>query len=308
MTSHHSIEKLGFHGPAVMGCYGGAAAAARVYGLNAEQTTHALGIAGSLSSGLLAFSKSKNGAMVKRLHMGRTSESAILAARLAATGYTGPETVLEGKFGFLEAYCRDARPELLTKGLNSEWITLGVSLKRYACHVFAHIPVESVRTLMAEHRIAPADIAKVVIEGGEKLLTHHNILDPEDILKAQYSVPFCVALAIHRDPDDPRSFEPGALADPAIQAASRNVELRVRSQDGLTPWSARTTIKLRYGRELSLDRNSYQGMPQEPLTADELRRKFTLLTAEAADERAIARTFERLQNLEREAKFSAAIS
>ena len=110
-ASQPTPEKLGFHAPGLTGPYGAAMAAGRVLGLNAEQLAHALGIAGSLSSGLLAFTKSKAGGMVKRLHLGRAAESGILAARLAEAGYTGPETVLDGKFGFMEVYCRDARPQ-----------------------------------------------------------------------------------------------------------------------------------------------------------------------------------------------------
>ena len=95
-ASHHTPEKLGFHAPGLTGAYGAGVAAGRVWGHSAEQQAHALGIAGSLSAGLLAFSKSKQGGMVKRLHLGRGAESGILAARLAGSGYTGPETILEG--------------------------------------------------------------------------------------------------------------------------------------------------------------------------------------------------------------------
>ena len=279
--------------------YGAAAAAGRVLGLDAEQMGHALGIAGSLSSGMLAFTKSQGGSMVKRLHLGRAGESGILAASLAGAGYTGPETVLEGKFGFLEAYCRDAKPALLTEGLHESWHTLGISLKRYACHIYAQIPVQSLRELMAEHAFGGADVASILVEGGEKLLSHHNISDPADIMKAQYSVPFCVALALFRDPDDPRSFDPSALDDPAIRAACRNVELRARSQEGLTPWGARIAVRLKDGREFARDRNSYKGMPDDPLSQAELRRKFILLTAGGENDSA-ARMFERLQRLESE--------
>jgi len=218
---------------------------------------------------------------------------------LAANGYTGPETVLEGKFGFLDAYCRDTKPGLLTAGLREKWETLGISLKRYACHIYAQIPVQSLRELMAEHAFGGTDVLSVMVEGGEKLLSHHNITDPADIMKAQYSVPFCVALALFRDPDDPRSFNPGALEDPAIRAACRKVELRARSQEGLTPWGARIVVRLKDGREFERDRNSYKGMPDDPLSAAELRRKFMLLAA-GGENAAAARMFERLQNLESE--------
>src|SRR4029077_5243125 len=105
-TSPQSCEKKGFHAPGLFGVFGGAMTAGRLMGLDAERMTNALGVAGSLCSGLLEFSKS-GGGMVKRLHPGRAAESAVTAAALAREGFTGPATIIEGKYGFLNAYCSD---------------------------------------------------------------------------------------------------------------------------------------------------------------------------------------------------------
>src|ERR1700716_3119957 len=104
-ASRHSSEGLGFHAPGLTGPYGAAIAAGRVMRLDATCLADALGIAGSLSSGLLAFTKAARGSQVKKLHLGRAAESGVLAARLAAEGINGPETVLAGRSGFLEASC-----------------------------------------------------------------------------------------------------------------------------------------------------------------------------------------------------------
>ena len=300
-ATHHSPEKIGFHSPGLTGCYGAAVTAGRVLGLDAGQLANAIGIAGSLSSGLLAFTKSEGGAMIKRLHLGRASESGILAARLASEGYAGPETVLEGRFGFLEAYCRDldAEPGLLTAGLGTDWEAMRICMKRYACHINAHTPVQSLRELMAEHRFGAADVAKIAIEGAERLITHHNIPEPGDMMQAQYSVPFCVAVALHRDPDDPRSFAVGALEDAAIRASCRSIE--VHAVAGRGPRSTRITVRLKDGRELSRESDTFKGMPRSPLTRAELRRKFTLLTAGTGT--GGDKLFEHLERLESEPQF-----
>ncbi len=303
VASHHSPEKLGFHAPGLTGPYGAAMAAGRVLGLNAEQLAHALGIAGSLSSGLLAFTRSKEGGMVKRLHLGRAAESGILAARLAKDGYTGPETVLDGKFGFMEVYCRDADPALLTAGLHENWETLHICMKRYACHMNAQTAIQSMRELMSEHGFRGADVANIVVEGHEKLVSHHNITEPGDTMQAQYSVPFCVALALYRDPDDPKSFASNALDDPAIRALCRNVELR--AQGGHSPFGTRLTVQLKDSRRFTRDGESFKGMPSDPLNRAELRTKFMLLTAAMAEPEA-ARLFERLEHLESQPRFSLA--
>ena len=306
VASHHSPEHVGFHSPGITGPYGSAIAAGLIYGLDATQLTHALGIAGSLSSGLLAFTKSQEGGMVKRLHLGRASESGILAARLAAAGYTGPESILEGKFGFLDAYgvAADCEAELLTKGLGSEWEVRRICLKRYAAHINAHTPVQALRELMSEHKFGAADVAHLLVEGSERLMTHHNIPEPSDMMKAQYSVPFCVAVALYRDPDDPRSFDDSAVSDPQIRAAARALELRQRAGEGSVR-SSTVTVTLKDGRKLSKSRDVYKGMPADPLNRDELKRKFMLLTGGANDAASAAR-FERLEKMTEAKKFSIA--
>jgi len=308
-TSHRSEtppEVLGFHALGLTGPYGVAAAAGRVLKLNAEQITHALGIAGSLSSGLLAFTKAKTGGMVKRLHLGRAAESGILAARLAAAGYTGPETVLEGKFGFLETYCRGADPAQLTAGLREDWEVLRICMKRYACHMTAQTPVQSVRDLMAEHKFRGQDVASMVVEGVEKIVSHNGSKEPGDVAQGQYSVPFCVALALFRDPDDPRSFDASALEDPAIRAVCRNVELRARHKSELSSEKATyLTIRLKDGREFKRYGESFKGMLIDPLTRSDLQRKFMLLTAQLG-EATSARQFACLDRLEAQPQFSLA--
>jgi len=304
MASRHSPEKLGFHAPGLSGPYGAAVAVGCVLGLNAEQMGHALGIAGSLSSGLLAFTKSKHGGMVKRLHLGRASESGILAARLASAGYTGPENVLEGKFGFLEAYCRDEDrdPKLLTADLHRTWETLRICLKRYACHINAHTPIQALRELMQEHSFHGTDVEKVIVEGSNRLISHHNIVEPGDIMQAQYSVPFCVALALFRDPDDPESFDATALTDPAIRTACRDLELRILA--GTHPVRhTRITVHLKNGRNFTREGERFKGMPSDPLNRADLRRKFMLLTRSMGD-KAATWLLDRLERAEAEPRFT----
>ena len=307
LASHHTPEKIGFHAPGLTGPYAAAAVAGRLLGLDAEQMTNALGIAGSLSSGLLAFTKSKQGAMIKRLHLGRAAESGVLAARLAADGFTGPETVLDGKFGFLQTFCQPdgVEPELLTKGLHETWETMRICMKRYACHVNSHTPVQAMRELMIEHKFSAADVVSIIVEGSERLLSHHNLPQPGDLMQAQYSVPFCVALALHRDPDDPKSFTNGALEDAAIGATSRAIQLRELGEPGRSPRSTRVSVRLKDGREVARNGDTFKGMPIDPLNRAELRRKFMLLMADSGTD-AAAGLFERLENLESQTRFSLA--
>ena len=146
-------------------------------GFDAGQMQNALGVAGSLSCGLMEFARSGTGAMVKRLHLGRAAESGVLAASLAGDGFTGPVSVLEGEFGFLRVFCGDAYDAgELTRGLGDSYATRSIMLKRFPCHITAHTSVQAILDLRAEHGYDGADVASIHIAGNDKMATgqqHH---------------------------------------------------------------------------------------------------------------------------------------
>src|SRR5207245_1707974 len=139
--------------------------------------TNALGIAGSLCGGLLEFARG-DGGMVKRLHLGRASEAGVLAASLAADGFTGPRTVLEGQFGFLRVFCTAWDEAELTRGLGEEFVVSTTVLKRYPCHATAHAAVRAVRDLQAAHAFTGAAVESITVTGPQRMIERHNILDP----------------------------------------------------------------------------------------------------------------------------------
>lgn len=296
-AARHSSEKLGFHAPGLTGVFGGAVVAGRLMGLDAGRMASALGIAGSLCSGLLEFSRS-GGGMVKRLHLGRAAEGGVMAAMLARDGFAGPAAVLEGKFGFLNAFCRDADPARLTAALGSEWHTLKIMLKRYACHITAHVPVTAVLEIKAQEGVSAQEVASITVAGSEKMVSHHDIPEPQDLAMAQYSTPFCVALALHRDPLDPRAFCDENLDDPAIRATAKKVTVALRpGAPGDHAFVTRLTLRLHSGRELTREVRDFPGMPHRPLSRAQLRAKFLTLAASLGAAPA-ERLFDKLQNLE----------
>ena len=276
VASRHTSEALGFHAPGLTGPYGAAVAVGHLLGLDARQMCNALGIAGSLGGGLLAFAKADNGAMVKRLHMGRAAEAGVLAARLALDGFEGPDTVLEGRYGFLEAYCRDADPAKLTAGLGDTYETRLVCFKRYACHITAHTPVQSLLELRAEGGFDGDTVARLCIEAGPKVLSHHTVRAPADLAAAQYSVPFCTAIALWSDPTDPAVFCAATLADPRVRAAAASIEMGPLP-DALaarSTWASRIVVELKDGRRFERFADEFKGTPGNPLSDDELSEKF----------------------------------
>jgi 2-methylcitrate dehydratase PrpD len=271
----HSAEKVGFHGPGMTGPFGSATACASLLRLSAEQTTNAYGIAGSLAGGLLAFAKSGSGGMIKRLHLGRAAESGVLAARLAQRGYEGPSGVLEGRYGLLEAFCEETDPSLLTKGLGEIWEIERLCIKRYASHVTTHVPLQMLRGLVEQHGFSGDDIGEIAVDASAKVVSHHSDPNPGDIMLAQYSVPFCLALAAYHDPRDPDVFSDQTAADPRVRDLARRV--RVSAEGGRKGWSARIAVSLRDGRRFEDAKETFLGCPETPMSDEQLRYKFERL-------------------------------
>src|SRR6516225_10364677 len=298
-ATQHRNESRGFHAPGTTGPFGGAVACGRVLGLDAEGMRNALGVAGSLACGLMEFARAGNGAMVKRLHLGRAAESGVLAAHLAADGFNGPASVLEGEFGFLPVFCGgEFDPHELTDGLGDSYATRSIMLKRFPCHITAHTSVQAILDLRTEHGYAAADVASIHIAGNDKMARVNNIASPADIMMAQYSIPFCVALAHVRDPRDPRSFDESALRVPRIRSLAERVTITI-AKERPTPLAALVTVKLKDGRVLTRCVADFKGTPAQPLDQGELREKFLLLTRHCSGEY-MGDIFDRLQNLERE--------
>jgi 2-methylcitrate dehydratase PrpD len=292
----HTNEVRGFHAPGTTGPFGAAVACGLLLGLDAARMTNAIGIAGSLAGGLLEFAKG-DGGMVKRLHLGRASEAGVLAASLAASGFAGPRTVIEGEFGFLRVFCTEFDAAHLTRGLGQDFVTMSAVLKRYPCHATAHPAVKAVRDLQAAHGFAGGEVASITVTGTTRMVERHNILEPPDLMLAQYSIPFCVALALFREARDPESYDDTALADPAIRALCRSVKLvEGPGGGGHGATGSDVTITLRAGHVF--ERHEAGGM----LEPGELPDKFARLTRKAmAGAGGGARIYKRLMQIEDEA-------
>jgi 2-methylcitrate dehydratase PrpD len=299
-ATRHNNEGRGFHAPGTTGPFGGAVAVGRLLRFDAARMTNALGIAGSLACGLLEFARSGAGAMVKRLHMGRAAESGVLAASLAAEGFTGPDTVLEGPFGFLNVYCGEHDLPALTRDLGSEFATLRIMLKRFPVHITSHTAVQAVEDLRREYGYRSEEVAAIHVAGNPKMATINNIPAPTDLMMAQYSLPFCVALAHYHDARDPRSFNLKTFNDASIRAlaARATVSIAEEARHGHTLAST-VTVTLNDGRAFTRRVESFKGTPEQPLDRAEMRDKFLLLTRHC-DRAAMARLFERLAELESE--------
>lgn len=297
-ATRHTIEAKGFHAPAISGPYGAAVAAGRLFGLDAARMASALGIAGSMSGGLLQFAAG-GGPLVKRLHLGRSAEGGVAAARWAHCGLAGPDAVLEGRYGFLNGYCGESEPAALVAGLGETYETLTICFKRYACHITAHMPVFAIEQFRAETDFVPAEVVSVAVRGSQRMVDHNADPHPADPIAASYSVPFCVAVAIAGRQHDPESFGAASLDDPQMRRLRDVVRIEKREgSGGHSDWTAEVEITLRDGRVLRRYQEDFPGTPTMPPSAAQVGERFLRLAGPVCGEAGARSLLERLENIE----------
>ena len=215
-------DERGFHGPGTNGQFGAAMAAGKLLGLDEARLTNALGIAGSHSAGLMEFVW--EGAMTKRLHLGRGSQMGLESALLAGKGYTGPSTVLEGKHGFFNVFSPSPQPERLLADLGKVWLSKDLQLKPYACHGTQQAFVQGLQEFKARHKIDAKDIRRVTVAAGRRMVHNHDDKEPTTIMGLQLSMPFVVAIALAKDIGDPYVINEKTLWDSGIRELAKRVE------------------------------------------------------------------------------------
>lgn len=306
VAAGNSLERRGFHAPGLTGTFGAAVAAGKLLRLNEKQLVNALGIAGSYSAGLIEFSQCQAGAMIKRLHLGKAGEGGVTAALLARGGFAGPESVLEGKFGFCKSFSDSPDLAYLTHRLGEEWETMNIAIKRCAVHINAHAPIEALEELRREHNFRPEDIRGIAIGGIEKLVTHHANYHPSDLMMAQYSVPFCVALSAYYDPTVPANITEKKLKDKKILDLMPKIRLEVDREIEEKGWdrAARVTVDLGPKKPSKLVIH-FKGTPHNPLSAAEVAAKASKLCRGLIAERQLERLVSTIDGLEKVSDVSA---
>jgi 2-methylcitrate dehydratase PrpD len=189
----------GFHPTATCGAFGAAAAAARVFGMDAAGVAAALGIALSQTAGSLQFLQ--NGAWTKRFQVGWSAMAGLVAATLASKGYKGAAEAIEGRHGFLHAYAPAPAPQRATQDLGSVFELMATGVKPYPSCRYGHAGIDAALSLRSEHGLQPHEISSVVYglsNAGMLLvgLPSEKKADPRNIVDAQFSAPFVLSVAL----------------------------------------------------------------------------------------------------------------
>jgi len=275
----------GWHSGATVGVFAAAAGAARGLRLDAGKAVHALGIAGTQASGLMA---AQYGAMVKRMHAGRASQSGLYGALLAEQGFTGIEDVLESEYGgFCTTFSRSNdrfRLAELTAGLGETWQTMGVALKFYACVASNHTTLDALRDLQARKAFGAEDVQKIVVHGSQVTADHVGWkYEPNGLTAAQLNLPFCVATYLLEGDCGVEQFTDAAVADPKRMALAEKIEVRpdpaITAKGAPYRHAVRVEVQLSGGARLECAKQAPRGSERNFAAPADIIAKFEKLAA-----------------------------
>jgi len=273
----------GFHKTALVGPVGAAIAAGVVMNLSADRLLGAATLACSTASGIKSFAAGTGGGMMKRMHAGRAAESGVRMAQLAARDFSSPPSAIDGKFGLLEVFGgKDIEPHALVADLGKRWATENVYVKVYSCCSWIQAAVQQLVALRGDRLMAPGDIAKIRIGVSAYAAKNNGAVAPPDIMGAQYSFPYCAALALTADPTDPAMYTEKAIGDPARRELAKRVELYVDPEmEAAYPkhYGSRIEVQLADGKRLESFVLDPHGMPADPVTEPERLAKFNRLAS-----------------------------
>jgi 2-methylcitrate dehydratase PrpD len=265
----------GFHTTATCGTFAAAAAAARLMGLDVNQTARALSIAASQSAGL----RENFGTMTKPFHAGRASESGVVAAQFASYGWTATDRILEAPRGFFQAagggYDRGAIEDRLGRPYSFE--NPGISIKPHPSGSLTHPGMTEILRLITDNDIAPKDVRRLRVGTNSNMpnaLIHHR---PRDELQAKFSMEFCLAILLLERRAGLREFTDAMVRRPDVQAMIEKIDFVVdpRAEDaGYHKMTTIIDIELVNGRHIEGRADFGKGSPANPMSFLEVADKF----------------------------------
>lgn len=272
------VHQRGHHAVVAVGAFGAAAACSRLLGLDAGVCAQALGIAGSHAGGLLEYARA--GGSVKRVHCAIPAMNGVRSALLAAHGLTGPASVLEGARGFFTVFGAGYDPAPLHDDLGTDFVLQQIAYKPVAAGFPAHAALELIGALVDEYRLEAAQIVSIRVG-----MAHSNVQSvglvktPHDLLGAQVSVAFSLAVRLLRGGNGIADYRQEDLADPRFVELANRVTVVVDPEceaeyTRLRNLGAVVALTITDGRTFERRTSFSKGLPENPLANDELAAKF----------------------------------
>jgi 2-methylcitrate dehydratase PrpD len=275
-----AIHRAGFHPTAVIGALGAAAGVGAALRLSPRQLTDALGIAGSMASGIIEYLA--EGTWTKRLHAGWAAQAGLRAALLGRAGFLGPRTVLEGEHGFFRAFGMSSIvPDFrfVTETLGAEWQMAKIAFKPYACGTMLH-PFIDCAIRLAREGVAAAEVREVICRVGEG--TVHRLWEPlaekrkpSTAYSAKFSGPFALALGLVERAAGLEQFSEARVRDPGLLGLAAKVGYEI-DPDNEYPsnYTGDVRVVLQDGSVREARQPYLRGGVREPLGRAEMTGKF----------------------------------
>jgi 2-methylcitrate dehydratase PrpD len=279
MVIPKAIHKSGFHPTSVLGTLGAALGASVAIGNDRRQIVDALGIAGSLASGIIEYLA--EGAWTKRLHAGWAAQAGLQAARFAQNGFLGPRTVFEGTHGLFNGFARSADGDyaVLTQDFGRKWYMEGITFKPYATGTMNQ-PYIDCAIRLSRKGFAPEDVVDVLCETAEGYV--HRLWDPLEAkhkpaneYAAKFSTPFNIAVAFITGGAGLAAFTEQTVRDPRILALASKVHYVVDPNNPYPKaYTGHIRMTLKDGRTVEERQPHIRGGANEPLMREEIEDKF----------------------------------
>src|SRR5216110_477024 len=265
----------GFHSTATCGAIGAAAGASRLLELDREATRRALSLAASQAGGL----RENFGTMTKPFHAGRAAESGVVAAELAALGFTASPVGLEADRGFFRAAGGGYSADMIDGKLGKPWTFAfpGVSIKPHPSGSLTHPGMSVMLDLIRRYDLAPERVKRVTVGTNHNMpnaLIHHR---PRNELQAKFSMEFCMAILLLERKAGLEQFSDAVVNRPDVQALLQRVDFGVNAEAEAAGFDKMTTIievELDDGTVVKGAADFGKGSPANPMTDDELEKKF----------------------------------
>ncbi len=275
-----AIHRQGFHPTAICGAFGAAAGIASALRLSPQQTASALGIVGSMASGIIEYLA--EGTWTKRMHPGWAAGAGWRAARMAESGFAGPRTVFEGEHGALFAFAVegiDRDFSQLTDGLGTEWQLANLAFKPYACGTMCQ-PYIDCALGVRDQVDSLDDIVAITAKVGEG--TVHRLWQPAEEKSvpstpygAKFSGPFCIAVALVDGEAGLSQYTEGRIADPVVLAQAAKIRFDIDPNNEYPKnYTGDLIVSLADGRTLTANQPCLRGGRGAPMDDAELLRKF----------------------------------
>jgi len=270
-----------YHPTSLAGSFAAAAVAGKLHGLTEDQLVHAFGICGSQAGGIIEYLA--DGSWTKRAHPGWAAHAGVVAALLAQSGFTGPETVFEGAHGFYAAFAGGhdaARLDELLDSLDRVWELEQLTFKPYPCGSIAHPYMDCALRLRERHQIRPERVTAVrcrTAEGPlprlwEPLAAKRR---PPNGYAAKFSLPYLIASILVRGRAGLAEFTDEAVKDEAVLAVAARVDYEVDPTiDYPRQFVGDVGVRLDDGRLLEERQDRPRGGPDLPMSRDEIEAKF----------------------------------